>query len=76
MTNSSTEAPSVGAVVRARRGALGLTQEEAARRAGVHSDTLRDLETGARWPWPKNLEAIARALGLDPAELHQMKAAS
>lgn len=76
MTESSTEAPPPGAIVRARRGDLGLTQKQVAEQAGVNVDTLSDLETGARWPRAANLASIARVLGLDAAELIQLKAAS
>ena len=74
MTDSPTEEAlrAAGRKVRTRRGELGLTQEEAAARAGVDADTLGFLENGKRWPWPKNVAAIARALDLDAAELQRI----
>lgn len=61
-----------GRAVRVQRGELGLTQAEVASRAGVDVDTLSDMENGKRWPWPKNVAAIARVLGLDAAELQRI----
>lgn len=74
MTDSPTEEAlrAAGSMVLARRGELGLTQEEAAGRAGVDADTLSGMENGKRWPWPRNVAAIARALDLDAAELQRI----
>lgn len=74
-----TEAPTTedarkaaGCVVLTRRGELGLTMAQAAARAGVNIDTLSDMENGRRWPWPKNVAAIASALDLDAGELQRI----
>lgn len=50
--------------VRARRGTLGLSQLEVARRAGVDVKTIYNLETGERWPIARTLAAISAVLGL------------
>jgi transcriptional regulator with XRE-family HTH domain len=55
-----------------RRGELGLTQQQAADLAGIHVDTLSDVETGKTWFRSRNLAAVARALGLDAAELQRL----
>ena len=74
MTEPLTDDPrrAAGRVVLARRGELGLTQQEAATRAGVNIDTLSDMERGKSWPWAKNVAAIARALDLDAVELQRI----
>ena len=75
MTDSPTEEEGIraaGRVVLTRRGELGLTQQEVAARAGIDADTLGALENGKRWPWPRNVAAIARALDLDAAELQRV----
>lgn len=45
-----------------RRQALGLTREQLAARAGVHADTVRDLESGRRTPHAVTLAALRGAL--------------
>ena len=47
-----------GFAVRLRRGALGLTQEELAERAGIHRTYLSDVERGARNVSLVNVEKI------------------
>jgi DNA-binding SARP family transcriptional activator/DNA-binding XRE family transcriptional regulator len=61
--------PPLGALVARLRRRAGLTQCEAAARAGVSTAGLRDLEQGrvAR-PRPENLHRLATALGLSTAE--------
>jgi DNA-binding SARP family transcriptional activator/transcriptional regulator with XRE-family HTH domain len=54
----------VGAVLRARRRATGLTQRELAERAGVGVGTVRDLEQGRHRPSPGSALRLAAALGL------------
>lgn len=61
-----------GRAVRARRGELGLTLAQTAEQAGVNIDTVCDMENGKTWPWPRNVAAIAGALGLDAAELQRI----
>jgi transcriptional regulator with XRE-family HTH domain len=46
----------------ARRGALGLTQEQLAERAGVTVKTVYNLESGGRWPQARTRGAIEGAL--------------
>lgn len=52
----------VAKYVVARRGALGLTQEQLAERAGVTVKTVYNLESGGRWPQARTRGAIEEAL--------------
>ncbi|MGH2370893.1 MAG: helix-turn-helix domain-containing protein [Chloroflexota bacterium] len=55
---------SVPALRRLRR-LRGMTQQELAAAAGVHVDTIHDLERGAaREPRPTTMRRIAQALGV------------
>lgn len=51
-----------GRYVAARRGALGMTQEELAKAAEVDGKTIWSLEKGERWPIQRNRARIERAL--------------
>jgi DNA-binding XRE family transcriptional regulator len=62
----SDEVQRVGRAVAARRGELGLTQQELADDAGVDIKTVYNLESGARWPIAKNRAALAVALRWEP----------
>ncbi|RRR96795.1 ATP-binding protein [Glycomyces terrestris] len=46
-----------------------LTQEELARKAGVGTRTIRDIEAGRVRPQPRTLRLVIEALGLDEADL-------
>lgn len=63
------EPSSLGGRIRARRLALGLTQEDLARRAGVPLVTVNRIENGHQRPRRQTLLKLARALGAEPAEL-------
>ncbi|SEG11512.1 Helix-turn-helix [Thermomonospora echinospora] len=52
----------VAKYVVARRGSLGLTQEQLAERAGVTVKTVYNLESGGRWPQARTRGAIEGAL--------------
>lgn len=49
----------------------GLSQEEAARRAGIRQATWSKLERGLTTPHRVTLEAVARALAVQPARLYR-----
>jgi transcriptional regulator with XRE-family HTH domain len=52
---------------------MGLTLEEAARRAGLAPSTLSRYENGfLRSPRPEVLQAIARGLGISAGELLEL----
>ena len=59
----------LGAFVRARRGTMNLTQEEAAAAAAVSTVTWRHLESGRRQLRAPTAARVAKVLQLDP---HQM----
>ena len=61
----------VGARVRARRVALGLAQQELARRVGITSSRMHKYETGALRIGVGLLFAIARALGVEPGYFYE-----
>jgi transcriptional regulator with XRE-family HTH domain len=57
-------------VVRGRRKALGLTQEELAIRAGLRLKTVHQIDCGkVQDPHFSTLSAIARGLAISPSEL-------
>lgn len=55
--------------VRKRRRALGLSQEDLAEAAGVHRTYIGMLERGEKNVTIYNIERVADALGIEPAEL-------
>lgn len=59
----------LGERVRARRLALGLSQEALAERAGMHRNYVGGIEQGRRNVAVVNLVHLAVALDLDPGEL-------
>jgi len=58
-----------GYAVKARREALGLTQEDLAHAAGIHRTYLSDVERGTRNLSLVNIELLAAALNLSMSEL-------
>jgi transcriptional regulator with XRE-family HTH domain len=61
-----------GFALKARREALGLTQEDFAERAGIHRTYLSDVERGSRNICLMNIERIAAALALPLSELFRL----
>jgi transcriptional regulator with XRE-family HTH domain len=59
----------LGARIRARREALGFSQEELARASGVHWSFIGQLERGRRNTTLHNLLKVAAGLSIDPGEL-------
>ena len=59
----------LGERVRARRQALGLSQEALAHQIGIHWTFLGQIERGQRNLSLHNLLKVAKGLGVDPAEL-------
>lgn len=76
MTGAQGPTPSptrLGRYIRQRRGELGLTQEELARRAGLKQTNISTIERGyILEPGPERLEAIAIALGVDLSVLVEL----
>ena len=60
---------SFGLAIQKRRREIGISQEEAAARAGIHRTYFADVERGARNVGLKNVVAIARGLDVTPADL-------
>ena len=58
-----------GFAVKARREALGLTQEDLAHNARIHRTYLSDVERGTRNLALVNIERLAEALKMSLAEL-------
>ena len=55
--------------VRARRHAVGISQEELADRAGLHRTYVGAIERGERNPTLATLEALAAGLKMDASKL-------
>ena len=58
--------------IRRGRCALGLGITETARRAGIHSTTLRSLESAQNNGYPRSLRGISHALGVSEQYLHDV----
>ena len=67
--NSREIARAVGTVVRRRREALGLSQEDFAERTGHHRTYIGFLERGERSPNVQTLQRVAEALDLNASDL-------
>jgi transcriptional regulator with XRE-family HTH domain len=59
----------LGAAVKARREALGLTQEQLAHESKLHQRWVSNIETGKRNPSYGSLRRLAAGLGLSVSEL-------
>jgi len=59
----------IGEKIIKKRKALGLTQNELAKRAGIAQSTLSNIEQGKQRPQFDTLSAICRVLGLSILEL-------
>jgi transcriptional regulator with XRE-family HTH domain len=55
--------------IRERRGELGFTQPELARRAGLSPRAIQQVEYKLRWPTRENLASIASALEIRVGDL-------
>lgn len=60
---------SFGLAIQKRRREMGISQEEAAERVGIHRTYFADVERGARNIGIKNMVAIARGLEVTPSDL-------
>ncbi len=58
-----------GSIVRSRRLALAISQEELAARANVHRTYMGSVERGERNISLQNIHALAKALGTSPGSL-------
>ena len=73
VTNASGRQRAARAVA-ARRGDLGMTQQELADKAGIDVKTVGSLEGRGRWPIARNRAGIERALGWLPGEMERIAA--
>lgn len=67
--NAAPDAPPLARALLRRRGELGLTREEAARRAGISAHYWWELESGRRQGSRATLERIASAVRMKPHQL-------
>lgn len=67
--SASREVRAFGLAVRARREALGLSQETLAAKAGLHRTYIGSVERGERNVTLKSVYVLAQALGLSPVDL-------
>jgi transcriptional regulator with XRE-family HTH domain len=61
----------LGVVIKKERTALGISQGELARRAGLHRTYVSDLERGMRNPSLESVEKLAMALHLSMPKLFE-----
>jgi len=61
----------LGEAIRHERSALGISQDELARRSGLHRTYVSDLERGARNPSIGSIQKIALALQVPVAKLFE-----
>lgn len=66
----------LGILIRAKREALGLTQEQLAAQTQISQQSIAKYESDQAAPRPGNIKRLAEALGLDPLELAKAKTAS
>lgn len=57
------------------RKTLGWSQSELARRSGLHSTTISQIERGRLLPYPSQIKKLAKALGVYPIDLQQQDVA-
>jgi transcriptional regulator with XRE-family HTH domain len=73
-TMSDRDTKRAGRYVFARRGELGMTQEQLARVAHVDPKTINTFEHGDRWPWARNIAKIESGLGWPRLTLDRISA--
>jgi transcriptional regulator with XRE-family HTH domain len=61
----------LGAAIRRERSALRISQDELARRSGLHRTYVSELERGARNPSVGSIQKIAQALEVPVARLFE-----
>ena len=61
----------LGAAIRSERSELGISQDELARRSGLHRTYISDLERGTRNPSVESVEKLAAALQISMSALFE-----
>jgi transcriptional regulator with XRE-family HTH domain len=72
--SSKTGSERLARLIRHRREHLGMSRQDLAGATGVPYPTIAQIETAYRGVSPSRLGTIARALGLDPAQLYDVLA--
>jgi len=62
----------LGAAIKRERSLLGLSQQELARRSGLHRTYVSDLERGTRNPSIESIDKLARALHISVLRLFEV----
>jgi len=63
------DSPDVGALIRQFRGERRMTQQRLANLAGIHVQTVSDIERGKHHPSDETMDSLAAALGVTPSHL-------
>src|SRR4051812_11907747 len=72
--SAKTGSEALAQLIKGRREELGMSRQELADATGVPYPTIAQIETAYRGVSPSRLGVIARALGLDPAQLYDVLA--
>jgi transcriptional regulator with XRE-family HTH domain len=62
----------LGAAIKRERSGLGISQDELAKRSGLHRTYVSDLERGTRNPTVGSIQKIANALQLPVGKLFEI----
>ena len=63
------DSPDLGALIRQFRGERQMTQQHLANLAGIHAQTVSDIERGKHHPSDETMDSLAAALGVTPSQL-------
>ena len=65
----ASDSPDVGSLIRQFRGERQMTQQHLANLAGIHAQTVSDIERGKHYPSDETMDSLAAALGVTPSQL-------
>jgi transcriptional regulator with XRE-family HTH domain len=65
----ASDSPDVGDLIRRFRGERQMTQQHLANLAGIHVQTVSDIERGKHHPSDDTMDSLAAALGVTPSQL-------
>jgi len=71
-TSQSDLSSGLGTAIKNERSALGISQDELAKRSGLHRTYVSDLERGARNPTVGSIQKIANALQVPVGKLFEI----
>ncbi|HSY51734.1 MAG TPA: helix-turn-helix transcriptional regulator [Thermoanaerobaculia bacterium] len=69
MSPQTPDPPDVGALIRQFRSERQMTQQHLANLAGIHAQTVSDIERGKHQPSDETMDSLAAALGVTPSQL-------